>query len=293
MSKIKEYVMNNKLFIISMTLGFIFLLIQMNQVVLYADDFSIANMHRNSNMLESFITHYKTWGGGYSECLVMLILDLGLKVWKVANTVLITLMVLLGTEMITFKSKKNKGIISIILWICIFLIDIYISKECIYWLDGSLSYVLSTFEMLAYIYIIYSKLIIKNAIKWYDYVVLPILGLLSGWCSAQTGIMSLLIVVIILLWSKFKNKEKIKLIIWISTLFCLIGCLIFYFSPGNSARMEKFEEYSGLNIVQKTLYRVDGVYGLMFDFKTYQNSAMPFYTILVLRSNFNSWDTIY
>ena len=209
--------------------------------------------------------HYTTWGGGYTGILVILILKLGFNVWKILNTLLIALMIGLGTKMITYKSdnEKNKGIVAIIMWFAIFFLGIYTAKETIYWLDGS-------------------------EIKKYDYVLLPILGLFSGWSSAQTGVMSLFIAGLIIIYSKLKNKEKIKNIIWIAIVFCILGCMIFYLSPGNSSRMETFEDYSNMNIIEKILYRVDGVYGLLFDFKTYEAAGLPFYTLLMLRNGFNN-----
>lgn len=100
--------------------------------------------------------------------------------------------------------------------------------------------------------------------------------------------MSLFIAGLIIIYSKLKNKEKIKNIIWIAIVFCILGCMIFYLSPGNSSRMETFEDYSNMNIIEKILYRVDGVYGLLFDFKTYEAAGLPFYTLLMLRNGFNN-----
>ena len=159
MKKLKEILLKNKLFILIMIIGFTLLFIQMNQVVMYADDFSINVDARsqNANVFEYFINHYKTWGGGYTGSLVLILLRLGFDVWKITNTLLISLMVYYGTKMITFKSEKYKAIVAIILWTCVFSLGIYISRECIYWLDGSTAYVLSTFLMFMFIFEIYSK----------------------------------------------------------------------------------------------------------------------------------------
>lgn len=48
----------------------------------------------------------------------------------------------------------------------------------------------------------------KTEIKKYDYVLLPILGLFSGWSSAQTGVMSLFIAGLIIIYSKLKIKKN-------------------------------------------------------------------------------------
>ena len=82
----------------------------MNQVVLYADDFSLgiyAKPDAQINIFQYFIEHYTTWGGGYTGILVILILKLGFNVWKILNTLLIALMIGLGTKMITYKSDND------------------------------------------------------------------------------------------------------------------------------------------------------------------------------------------
>lgn len=291
MEKIKKVVSENKLFIAIMVIGYVLLLIQMNKVVLYADDFSLGyylKPYADKNVLEYFIEHYTEWGGGYTGLLVILFFKVGISVWKIINTLLIAIMVGLGSKMVTYKSenKNSRSIVAAIMWFGIFFLGIYTAKETIYWLDGSVAYILSTFEMFIFIYAIYSKLIMKTEIKKYDYVLLPILGLFSGWSSAQTGIMSLFITGLIIIYSKIKNKEKIKKIIWVAIALCILGCMIFYLSPGNSERMGTFEDYNNMNIIEKILYRVDGVYGLLFDFKTYETAGLPFYTLLMLRNGF-------
>lgn len=287
MEKLKKLISENKIFIVIMAIGYILLLIQMNQVVLYADDFSLGYYVKpnvNTDILSYFIEHYTEWGGGYTGILVILFFKVGTNTWKIINTLLIAIMVGLGSKMATYKSenKNSRSIVAAIMWFGIFFLGIYTAKETIYWLDGSVAYILSTFEMFIFIYAIYSKLIMKTEIKKYDYVLLPILGLFSGWSSAQTGIMSLFIAGLIIIYSKIKDKEKIKKIIWVAIAFCIIGCMIFYLSPGNSGRMDTFQDYSNMNIIEKILYRVDGVYGLLFDFKTYETAGLPFYTLLML-----------
>lgn len=61
MDKIKELISKDKLFKSIMLIGFILLFIQMNQVVLYADDFSLGILLNNgTNIFQYFIKHYMT-----------------------------------------------------------------------------------------------------------------------------------------------------------------------------------------------------------------------------------------
>ena len=289
MKSIKNFLINNWITLCIMIIGFIILFIQMNNVVMYADDFTIGIDAKSeaTNLFETFVFHYRSWGGGYTYCLVIILQRLGFNIWKVINTCMIALMVFLCTKMITYKKPEYKNIVLIVLWTFIFLLGINVSRESIYWLDGSTAYVLCTFLMLMFIYIIYSKLIMKERIRKIDYILLPLSGFFAGWSSAQTGIVSLCMVLFIICYSIFKKKDKIKIIIWIATLFCLIGCLIFYMSPGNFSRMQATKEFAALNIGEKILYRINDVYNLIVDFNTYQSFEMPFYALLLMRFNFS------
>ena len=64
-NKIWQYVKNNKLYLLVMLIGSIAFLLQMNEVVLYADDFSLGIVSKGgfSNIFKYFKTNYLTWGG--------------------------------------------------------------------------------------------------------------------------------------------------------------------------------------------------------------------------------------
>ena len=86
MEKLKKLISENKIFIVIMAIGYILLLIQMNQVVLYADDFSLGYYVKpnvNTDILSYFIEHYTEWGGGYTGILVILFFKVGTNVWKI------------------------------------------------------------------------------------------------------------------------------------------------------------------------------------------------------------------
>lgn len=144
-----------------MIIGYILLFIQMNQVVLYADDFSLgiyAKPDAQINIFQYFIEHYTTWGGGYTGILVILILKLGFNVWKILNTLLIALMIGLGTKMITYKSdnEKNKCIVAIIMWFAIFFLE-YIQRRKRY--IGLMAVLHMYFQLLKclYLYMLYTQ----------------------------------------------------------------------------------------------------------------------------------------
>lgn len=286
--QIKEYIKLNKFYISIMFLGLFALAFQMNFVVLYADDFGLEYLNNRPtllNIFNRFYEYYMSWGGGFHVLISMFIQLFNINIWKIFNCFLIFTMVIMSVKMISYNRKINKGLIALILWICIFLLSIYISREAIYWLNGSLVYVLSGFQVFILFYYLYSKLIMKKSIRKYDLFLLPIVSFFAGWSNAQSGIIALMLSIILLLWVKFIKKEKIKLLYIISVLLTFIGFLVFYFAPGNTSRLDVFIEFSNFNILQKILYRVDSIYGLIFDFKSYPLTGIPFYFLLVIRYN--------
>ena len=50
MKKIKEYCKNNKLFVIVMAIGLILFFLQITQVIMYADDYSLATIAKSSGI---------------------------------------------------------------------------------------------------------------------------------------------------------------------------------------------------------------------------------------------------
>lgn len=281
--KISNYIKNNKLYVGIMIIGTLLFALQMKVVVLYADDFSLGIISKGG-MVAAFNhlgEHYMKWGGGLTAFIAVIFLMFKPVVWKIFNCILIVLTVILSVKMITYHKKINKGIVAAIIWLCIYSVTIWISREALYWLDGALAYAFSAFQVFIYFYYLYTRMILKIE-KKYDKMLLPIIAFFAGWSSAQTGPIAILLPVLLMVWQKFIRKEKVQKIYIISTVLTIIGFAIFYFAPGNSARMDTFEEFAGFNIIQKILYRVDVIYGQMFDFNQYQFMGIPFYLLITL-----------
>ena len=284
MEKIWKYIKDNKWYLIVMIIGSIAFMFQMKEVVLYADDFSLGIISQGGfgNIIEYFKNNYMNWGGGLTCLFATTFLMFRIGVWKVFQCIIVIATVILATRMITYTSKKNKALVAAIIWLCLYILNIWISREVLYWLDGALAYELTAFQIFVYFYYLYTRIHLKIS-KKYDKILLPIIAFLAGWSSAQTGPLAVLIPILFMIWQKAVKKEKISKFYYITTIIGIIGFAIFYFAPGNTARMNSaFEEYASYNVIEKILYRVDGVYGLIFDFETYQFTGLPFYMLLML-----------
>lgn len=285
LKKVWNYIKENKFYVAVMIIGTAMFLAQMNFVVLYADDLFLGNIAKSGMVgaIEHLAFNYMNWGGGPTPFIAIIFLFFDIKVWKIFNCIMIVTSIILIVKMITYNIKVNKGIIAVILWLCIYALNIYISAETLYWLDGNLAYVLTAFQMLIYFYYLFSRLVMKTTTKKYDVILLPLVAFFAGWTGPQSGAITVIISVLLLLWVKLINKEKIKPIYIVSTIFGLIGFLVYYLAPGNNARMiESFPVFAEYNLFEKIFYRLDSVWKLLFYFVNYKFASIPCYLYLVI-----------
>ena len=278
-----KYIQKNWLFLLVMLAGSLALCLQMRQVVLYADDYSIG-IHSAGGIAEAFehtTNNYMTWGGGYTAFLVIILFGMGEFIWK---TVLISMLVLfvgLTVKMVCHKHQQYKWLVALILWAFIFVLSIWVSSEVFYWLDGAMAYLFSMFESFLLFYFLYTRLF-QGISKKYDKFFLPIIALFAGWNSAQGGLIAVILSLVLILWKRFIRKEPIKKLYYISGIVCLVGFLIFFFAPGNSARMDSFTNYVNLNIFEKVLYRARGVTSIIFSNTIVEFTAAPLFIYLLI-----------
>lgn len=283
---IKKYIKNNKLYIAIMIIGIISYVIQMKYVVLYADDLSLGVIAKKGGLFGAFShlkENYMNWGGGPTPFIAIIFMLFPIKVWKVFSCILIFITIVLSVKMITYKNNFNKGIIAAIIWSCIYILNIYISRETLYWMDGSLAYVLTAVQFLIYFYYMYSKIIMKNKIRKIDYVLLPVLAFFSGWTGPQVAGITVIAGIILIVWEKLINKEKIKKIYIITVFFSILGCLVEIMAPGNNIRMEiGFPEFAKMGIFEKIEYRAFSIFTLIFNYFTYNFASISFYMLLTM-----------
>lgn len=277
MQKLIKGIKENKVYIISYLIFFLILYVLMNQVVMYADDF-VLKIDSNKSFLEIIsymVNHYFNWGGGLTPLFVILIFKIGFGAWKILNTFLITTMFFLFAKLIS-KNKKKFVVNFSLLWILFYIINIVIVRESIYWLDGSMAYVIPTFQVFMFVYMLYTRFI-QNKSKKYDLILLPIVALFSGWSGAQTSAITLLITILFIIYYLFIKKNKVNKKFLVFVILGLAGSIIFLLSPGNGVRMENFEEFSRLGLINKVRYRISNVSGLTFKFDAGLFTTVPLY----------------
>lgn len=283
LSNIISYINKNKFFIAVMIIGTILLAIQVSYMTLSADDFALKIYSKGGIVaaFKYFYFHYFHWGGGFTPLFVIIIFIFDIKVWEACLCLIIFFTIVLSVKLITHNNNINKGIIASIFWILIFLINIEISRETLFWTDGGIAYVLTTFQLFLYFYYLYSRMFLGIS-KKYDKYLLPAIAFFTGWSSAQTGALTAIIPIVMMLIKRYLKKEKIEKIFYLSTILGIIGFMIFYFAPGNNARMAATPYFEGLNIIQKFSFRVNDIFGLMVDFIRYPICGVPIYFLLLI-----------
>jgi hypothetical protein len=283
MVKIIDYIKKNKLYILVLIIGLIFLLMQMSKVVMYADDFSLKLISNGglSKILQNQYEHYFSWGGGFTPLLVTTFLLGKFYYWKIFISLIFLFIIIFSIKLFNIKEDKERAIFSLLMWDCLFFVSIYVTSQTMYWLDGSMAYVFTTFQVFIYIYLLISR-VYNNYHKKYDAFIVPLCAFLSGWSSAQSGAVIFIIPTVILLIAKYVDKKSIRKLDVLSNILGVIGFGIFYFAPGNSARMGYWEFYNNLNFFEKITYRINDVFQIIFDFQNKQFTSIPFFNIVLL-----------
>lgn len=223
------------------------------------------------------------WGGGPTPGFAIMVLMIGLWFWKIAHVLMIAFSIHMVLNMI-FSKEKNcdalRAIVATFIWCLLFLMNLSVARETLYWFDGSMAYVLPVFLAISYIYCCYQYIINHKTYHWWNYIGMAILGFFAGWNSPQAGAITVILAFAFIVWQKTITKEKINKLILFGNIWLLIGFLVLYFAPGNSGRMAEFPDYNTLNLIGKIFYRIDDVAYLVTKFDTYPSFNIPTYLMI-------------
>lgn len=282
--KMKKYIKDNKWYVLSMLIGLIAYAIQIKFVTLYADDLQLGVIAKNEGVIGAFKhlrENYLNWGGGPTPFIAIVFLMFDMKIWKLFNCVIMFLIVRMSVKIINGKSKIDKGILSTIIWSLIFTLNIETARETIYWLDGHLAYVFTFFQLLLYLYYMYVKFVRKEEIKKIDYLLLPMIAFFSGWTGPQPAVLTVVFGVLFMAWKKWIKKETLPMLLKVTFIFSLIGCLVEVLAPGNRIRMaESFPMFASFNVIEKAIYRLSSVYDTFFNIHHYGIGSLAFFAFI-------------
>lgn len=236
MNKIFKITINKKYSLIFLSV-FILLMLYIHKFIYLGGDDFIYGSYVKGDITEFFnnhIYHYMFKNGrAIVHFIVTLFLICDVYLWRIINPIIIGCLIILISKL--SSSDKNKYKKSIVLSIVLFsFISINISREAIYWLDGSFNYLYPIVIFLLNIYLV-NKSIENNKNYWY----LPIIGFIAGATVEQVGLMTIGILFLILIDRLFINKKKINSMVYVNFVVTIIGYLTVVLAPGNFIRSSK------------------------------------------------------
>lgn len=220
------------------------------------------------------IHDYLTWNGRIVGQSIMRCLQIGNPFF---NALIFTFFIVLiwklgiNNQKIASYTNVNKLIIGFV----IVFIAIPSFGQTILWRSGAGNYLWTTTIILLFsLAYLYYPLSSKRYLKFIQLIFLCLLGFIAGWCTENTSIASILV----LLLFTFVEKQKINRTKLISLCFSLVGWILLIASPGNKIRTYNSVGKEYLN--QPLLERV--IKGIIVINKTILQNYFPLIIILVI-----------
>ena len=215
---------------------------------LYADDWNYSYIWLSdekvmnlSDIIQSQYNHYFTWGGRsivHFIAQALLMLDS-----KIATSLLNAFIFTSLTVLIHKLSFNDKESSSSIIYISSYILVVSLLWMCTpalssvtMWITGSANYMWGSFIVLLFIYP-YIKYLDKKEYKDSKYlkIMMPIGGLIAGWCNEATSLSTLLFLLVYILLLKKRNIAKRWMYLGLIGFF--IGSSIMLLAPGNYIRL--------------------------------------------------------
>ncbi|HBY20494.1 MAG: hypothetical protein A2Y24_07160 [Clostridiales bacterium GWE2_32_10] len=235
---------------------FFFALIYQHQFIyLYGDDYFYGIFH-NENFWKNHIEHYLYANGrALVHFLVSLILIFDVYLFRIINPVLIVSLLIVIAKLVSKDKEEYK--IALSCGIVLFsMLDINITRQSVYWLDGSFNYLLPIFiSLLTFLYLK------KSIYEKKRYIFLPLLGLIAGMTVEQSALVALGGIFLIILSAKFIMNKKVNKIHILTLLLALIGAATVFFAPGTFNRMQEEKD------IVSILYNINQMIHVIFIYK--------------------------
>ena len=239
--------------IISCILIYITIYMVALQVPMHADDYDYYHIGLS---LKSHIKHYLNWSGRFIVDYTSSILlnCFNRPIYMAINSLVLLIVIVLASVIpsVVLENKLINRNTKYILWLNYMLY--WISNpnlgETSFWLVGSSNYLWTL--MWAGLYILYLLHSIKTESERYRSYKLFLLGIFAGLSNEGIG-STIVILTIVILLSAPKDKRKVALTGLVAT---SIGCALLVLSPGNSERLEHFNDWSSLTLFEKVLTHV-------------------------------------
>lgn len=224
------------------------------------------------------IHDYLTWNGRIVGQSIMRCLQIGNPfLVSFFNALIFTFFIVLIWKLgiNNLKATSYTSVSKLIIGFMIAFIALPSFGQTILWRSGAGNYLWTTTIILLFdLVYLYCPLSSKKHLKFAQLILLCLLGFIAGWCTENTSIASILI----LLLFTFVKKPKINKTKLVSLCFSLLGWILLIVSPGNKIRTYNSVGKGYLN--QPLLERV--IKGITVINKTILQNYLPFIVILIV-----------
>lgn len=242
----------------------VFLLYQIHYVGLYYDDYGYASLSYLkgtawqkgleagfTDVIQFLLYHYNNWGGRILWFLLeIVLLKMGLSVYKVVQVLFVTSIYYLIYKIISKITKIDNWKLALVSVLCFGLIDLMVLRESYYWFTASVLYVLPFLPILLVIYLTIDK---KRTV--FINMICIILAIIGAWSQEQVSIFFVSYLGMITLYRLFVKKEKCNWDILI-TIASVIGFTILMLAPGSRERMTTNSSFYDLDLIHKLLRNI-------------------------------------
>lgn len=209
-----------------------------------SDDFGFAAQAKNNDLLFLIKQTYLYWNGRYVSNIFIYLNPIsfdsliGYKVVPVLIIILFCLANFICISQLIYKRKKVIQLALSLVLSLLFLHNMPIISEGIYWYTGSIIYMLGIIVLLFY-FALLIKIIRENKKGGYTIFSIFLLFLACGFNEVLTLLIIFFLAVLLFLF--YKNRFEGKKIILIQFLFSTLFVVLVVFSPGNAIRGEAYQ----------------------------------------------------
>ena len=260
MQKMLNFLNKNKYWIFVIIL-YVLLFIQMQNVYMYADDYGVVFKIDSFKTYIDVITeemknYFNNWSGrliGHFTVISGLSI-FGMNFFRFLNPIMVFIICLFISKIIKFK--LNISLSKLIFWLTISIlgIEFFITRECLYWADGTILYLWGYVPLIINIYIILKAFYKDKKLTIFEFIICILLCTIINFTMESTQVFNLIFLFLLIIFNYkryIKNKKVLFIFIYTTTIFILS-----FFIPGNLARFHNssFIEQSFVSTVVQRLY---------------------------------------
>ncbi len=215
---------------------------------------------------------YFDWEGRFVSRILINVLTYHKYLWNIVNSILITLTIYFGVQIVKPKKKKLVYLLSFLL---VLFMNVYTFSQTITWIAGNITYFFVIPILLGHFYYLTEERKQDKKIR----ILLLGINILAPMFVEHMALTLIAGNIMVLLFRYQKNKKWDKEIIFYLIL-SLISTLSMLLSPGSRARsLVENLEFNQLNIFEKVIYNIP-------NFIFYTFIANSYFLVLSMTSNF-------